>query len=212
MKWWMPWLLKYCIHQEESGNVSASLNQIICVGQTLTRRQFHQQEAIWELLHTEATYIKKLRVITDVRELLKSADTHTDNVLIVWLLCKMNRLLYWERYEHKEPLIECQNRETSLISAQWDRDLCFNLRSDNLQLIFFSSCSCVGCWTCRRAACWRRWSPPRRSVTSRRSSSSTPPCGTRSCCLSWRRPGRPGRCSTPLTSTTASGRSVVPSL
>lgn len=34
--------------------------------QTLTRRQFHQQEAIWELLHTEATYIKKLRVITDV--------------------------------------------------------------------------------------------------------------------------------------------------
>lgn len=37
----------------------------VCV-QTLTRRQFHQQEAIWELLHTEATYIKKLRVITDV--------------------------------------------------------------------------------------------------------------------------------------------------
>uniref|UniRef100_H3D4I3 Pleckstrin homology domain containing, family G (with RhoGef domain) member 5b n=1 Tax=Tetraodon nigroviridis TaxID=99883 RepID=H3D4I3_TETNG len=34
--------------------------------QTLTRRQFHQQEAIWELLHTEATYIKKLRVITDL--------------------------------------------------------------------------------------------------------------------------------------------------
>uniref|UniRef100_A0A3B5B012 Pleckstrin homology and RhoGEF domain containing G5 n=1 Tax=Stegastes partitus TaxID=144197 RepID=A0A3B5B012_9TELE len=35
-------------------------------GQTLTKRQFHQQEAIWELLHTEATYIKKLRVITDL--------------------------------------------------------------------------------------------------------------------------------------------------
>uniref|UniRef100_A0A7N9AM66 Pleckstrin homology domain containing, family G (with RhoGef domain) member 5b n=1 Tax=Mastacembelus armatus TaxID=205130 RepID=A0A7N9AM66_9TELE len=34
--------------------------------ETLTRRQFHQQEAIWELLHTEATYIKKLRVITDL--------------------------------------------------------------------------------------------------------------------------------------------------
>ncbi|XP_035511891.1 pleckstrin homology domain-containing family G member 5 [Morone saxatilis] len=33
---------------------------------TLTRRQFHQQEAIWELLQTEATYIKKLRVITDL--------------------------------------------------------------------------------------------------------------------------------------------------
>ncbi|KAM4571306.1 pleckstrin homology domain-containing family G member 5 isoform 2-T2 [Fundulus diaphanus] len=34
--------------------------------EALTRRQFHQQEAIWELLHTEATYIKKLRVITDL--------------------------------------------------------------------------------------------------------------------------------------------------
>uniref|UniRef100_A0A8C9YZC6 Pleckstrin homology and RhoGEF domain containing G5 n=1 Tax=Sander lucioperca TaxID=283035 RepID=A0A8C9YZC6_SANLU len=34
--------------------------------ETLTRRQFHQQEAIWELLQTEATYIKKLRVITDL--------------------------------------------------------------------------------------------------------------------------------------------------
>ncbi|XP_060749755.1 pleckstrin homology domain-containing family G member 5 isoform X1 [Tachysurus vachellii] len=34
--------------------------------ETLSRRQFHQQEAIWELLHTEATYIKKLKVITDL--------------------------------------------------------------------------------------------------------------------------------------------------
>ncbi|XP_014882637.1 pleckstrin homology domain-containing family G member 5-like [Poecilia latipinna] len=34
--------------------------------ETLTKRQFHQQEAIWELLNTEATYIKKLRVITDL--------------------------------------------------------------------------------------------------------------------------------------------------
>ncbi|TSL61280.1 Pleckstrin homology domain-containing family G member 5 [Bagarius yarrelli] len=33
---------------------------------TLSRRQFHQQEAIWELLHTEATYIKKLKVITEL--------------------------------------------------------------------------------------------------------------------------------------------------
>uniref|UniRef100_G1NUM6 PH domain-containing protein n=1 Tax=Myotis lucifugus TaxID=59463 RepID=G1NUM6_MYOLU len=32
----------------------------------LTRRQCHQQEAVWELLHTEASYIKKLRVITNV--------------------------------------------------------------------------------------------------------------------------------------------------
>ncbi|XP_034609544.1 pleckstrin homology domain-containing family G member 5 [Trachemys scripta elegans] len=34
--------------------------------QALTRRQCHQQEAIWELLHTEATYIRKLKVITDL--------------------------------------------------------------------------------------------------------------------------------------------------
>ncbi|KAG5835490.1 hypothetical protein ANANG_G00244550 [Anguilla anguilla] len=34
--------------------------------ESLTRRQFHQQEAIWELLQTEATYIKRLRVITDL--------------------------------------------------------------------------------------------------------------------------------------------------
>lgn len=48
--------------------------------QTLTRRQFHQQEAIWELLHTEATYIKKLRVITDVRansSICTSTTKHT---------------------------------------------------------------------------------------------------------------------------------------
>ncbi|KAJ8259484.1 hypothetical protein GJAV_G00169850 [Gymnothorax javanicus] len=34
--------------------------------ESLTRRQFHQQEAIWELLQTEATYIRRLRVITDL--------------------------------------------------------------------------------------------------------------------------------------------------
>ncbi|XP_036317008.1 pleckstrin homology domain-containing family G member 5 isoform X6 [Pipistrellus kuhlii] len=32
----------------------------------LTRRQCHQQEAVWELLHTEVSYIKKLRVITNL--------------------------------------------------------------------------------------------------------------------------------------------------
>ncbi|KAJ3586442.1 hypothetical protein NHX12_012840, partial [Muraenolepis orangiensis] len=53
----------------------------------LPRRQVHQQEAIWELLQTEATYIKKLRVITDVmlpalerarqeRALLDPTDLH----------------------------------------------------------------------------------------------------------------------------------------
>ncbi|KFW84942.1 Pleckstrin homology domain-containing family G member 5, partial [Manacus vitellinus] len=42
-----------------------SWQQIIQGAEALSRRQCHQQEAIWELLHTEATYIRKLRVITD---------------------------------------------------------------------------------------------------------------------------------------------------
>ncbi|NXP29289.1 PKHG5 protein, partial [Scytalopus superciliaris] len=43
-----------------------SWQQIIQGTEALSRRQCHQQEAIWELLHTEATYIRKLRVITDL--------------------------------------------------------------------------------------------------------------------------------------------------
>ncbi|OPJ85983.1 pleckstrin-like proteiny domain-containing family G member 5 isoform C [Patagioenas fasciata monilis] len=43
-----------------------SWQQIIRGAEALSRRQSHQQEAIWELLHTEATYIRKLQVITDL--------------------------------------------------------------------------------------------------------------------------------------------------
>ncbi|KAM6435568.1 pleckstrin homology domain-containing family G member 5 isoform 2-T4 [Liasis olivaceus] len=43
-----------------------SWQQIIEGTEALTRRQCHQQEAIWELLHTEASYIRKLKVITDL--------------------------------------------------------------------------------------------------------------------------------------------------
>ncbi|NXV35414.1 PKHG5 protein, partial [Rissa tridactyla] len=43
-----------------------SWQQIIRGVEALSRRQCHQQEAIWELLHTEATYIRKLKVITDL--------------------------------------------------------------------------------------------------------------------------------------------------
>ncbi|XP_061306330.1 pleckstrin homology domain-containing family G member 5 isoform X3 [Pezoporus flaviventris] len=43
-----------------------SWQQIIHGAEALSRRQCHQQEAIWELLHTEATYIRKLKVITDL--------------------------------------------------------------------------------------------------------------------------------------------------
>ncbi|XP_070766106.1 pleckstrin homology domain-containing family G member 5 [Enoplosus armatus] len=53
---------------EEETNLALedSWQMLLDNSETLTRRQFHQQEAIWELLQTEATYIKKLRVITDL--------------------------------------------------------------------------------------------------------------------------------------------------
>uniref|UniRef100_A0A8C9TQP0 Pleckstrin homology and RhoGEF domain containing G5 n=1 Tax=Scleropages formosus TaxID=113540 RepID=A0A8C9TQP0_SCLFO len=43
-----------------------SWKQLLDNPESLSRRQFQQQEAIWELIQTEATYIKKLRVITDL--------------------------------------------------------------------------------------------------------------------------------------------------
>ncbi|XP_038577792.1 pleckstrin homology domain-containing family G member 5 isoform X3 [Micropterus salmoides] len=56
--------------EEEEGETDLALEDswqmLLDNSETLTRRQFHQQEAIWELLQTEATYIKKLRVITDL--------------------------------------------------------------------------------------------------------------------------------------------------
>ncbi|KAI7794463.1 putative pleckstrin homology domain-containing family G member 5-like [Triplophysa rosa] len=42
-----------------------SWRQLLENTESLGQRQFQQQEAIWELIQTEATYIKKLRVITD---------------------------------------------------------------------------------------------------------------------------------------------------
>ncbi|KAF5917391.1 hypothetical protein HPG69_006985 [Diceros bicornis minor] len=44
--------------------------------QKLSRRQCHQQEAVWELLHTEASYIRKLRVITNVSVWPPPAQSH----------------------------------------------------------------------------------------------------------------------------------------
>ncbi|XP_040910556.1 pleckstrin homology domain-containing family G member 5 isoform X3 [Toxotes jaculatrix] len=54
--------------EEEETNLAMedSWQSLLDNTETLARRQFHQQEAIWELLHTETTYIKKLRVITDL--------------------------------------------------------------------------------------------------------------------------------------------------
>ncbi|XP_066493565.1 pleckstrin homology domain-containing family G member 5 [Tiliqua scincoides] len=54
--------------EDDDGSLALedSWQEIIEGTEGLTRRQCHQQEAIWELLHTEASYIKKLKVITDL--------------------------------------------------------------------------------------------------------------------------------------------------
>ncbi|KAK7132674.1 hypothetical protein R3I93_019036 [Phoxinus phoxinus] len=54
--------------EEEEPNLTLeeSWRQLLDDPESLSRRQFQQQEAIWELMQTEATYIKKLRVITDL--------------------------------------------------------------------------------------------------------------------------------------------------
>ncbi|XP_048872187.1 LOW QUALITY PROTEIN: pleckstrin homology domain-containing family G member 5 [Brienomyrus brachyistius] len=65
-----PQLIFHRDSWEEEGETNLSLEdswqQLLDKPESLSRRQFHQQEAIWELLQTEATYIKKLRVITDL--------------------------------------------------------------------------------------------------------------------------------------------------
>uniref|UniRef100_A0A673GFZ9 Pleckstrin homology domain-containing family G member 5-like n=1 Tax=Sinocyclocheilus rhinocerous TaxID=307959 RepID=A0A673GFZ9_9TELE len=54
--------------EEEEPNLTLeeSWRQLLEDPESLSRRQFQQQEAIWELIQTEASYIKKLRVITDL--------------------------------------------------------------------------------------------------------------------------------------------------
>ncbi|XP_073731613.1 pleckstrin homology domain-containing family G member 5 isoform X2 [Misgurnus anguillicaudatus] len=54
--------------EEEEPNLTMedSWGQLLDDPKSLDRRQFQQQEAVWELIQTEATYIKKLSVITDL--------------------------------------------------------------------------------------------------------------------------------------------------
>ncbi|XP_043918964.1 pleckstrin homology domain-containing family G member 5 isoform X2 [Protopterus annectens] len=66
----MPQQLSFDQDSWEQDDSSLSLEEswqdIVAAPETLTRRQCHQQEAIWELLQTEATYIRKLKVIRDL--------------------------------------------------------------------------------------------------------------------------------------------------
>ncbi|XP_028854176.1 pleckstrin homology domain-containing family G member 5 isoform X2 [Denticeps clupeoides] len=52
--------------EETNLELEESWQQLLESPESLTRRQFHQQESVWELLHTESAYIKKLHVITDL--------------------------------------------------------------------------------------------------------------------------------------------------
>ncbi|XP_031235464.1 pleckstrin homology domain-containing family G member 5 isoform X3 [Mastomys coucha] len=53
--------------EDNSGlRLEDSWRELIDGHEKLTRRQCHQQEAVWELLHTEVSYIRKLRVITNL--------------------------------------------------------------------------------------------------------------------------------------------------
>ncbi|XP_043935500.1 pleckstrin homology domain-containing family G member 5-like [Protopterus annectens] len=51
---------------ESSIYLEPTWKEIVLGHEDMTRKQCHQQEAIWELLHTELTYLKKLKVITDL--------------------------------------------------------------------------------------------------------------------------------------------------
>ncbi|XP_055039999.1 pleckstrin homology domain-containing family G member 5 isoform X4 [Misgurnus anguillicaudatus] len=52
--------------EEPNLELEESWKQLLETPEILSRRQCHQQEAVWELLQTESDYIKKLHVITDL--------------------------------------------------------------------------------------------------------------------------------------------------
>ncbi|XP_062842593.1 pleckstrin homology domain-containing family G member 5 [Trichomycterus rosablanca] len=52
--------------EEPNLDLEESWKELLDDPEMLTKRQCHQQEAIWELLQTESDYIKKLHVITDL--------------------------------------------------------------------------------------------------------------------------------------------------
>ncbi|XP_030071472.1 pleckstrin homology domain-containing family G member 5-like [Microcaecilia unicolor] len=51
---------------ETSIRLESSWRDIVKGHESISRKNSHQQEAIWELLCTELSYMKKLRIITDL--------------------------------------------------------------------------------------------------------------------------------------------------
>ncbi|XP_038629216.1 pleckstrin homology domain-containing family G member 5-like [Scyliorhinus canicula] len=52
--------------EESRIHLQNSWRDIVKGHEKISRRQNHQQEAIWELLHTELTYLRKLKIITNL--------------------------------------------------------------------------------------------------------------------------------------------------
>lgn len=65
----MPDLLVMGTVQYDSAlfDIEAHWSKVVAIAPTeLTKKQKDQQEAIWELVHTEVQYIRKLQVVIDV--------------------------------------------------------------------------------------------------------------------------------------------------
>ncbi|XP_041130004.1 pleckstrin homology domain-containing family G member 5-like [Polyodon spathula] len=102
-----------------------SWQQLIDAPQALSMKQCHQQEAIWELLQTEALYIRKLRVITDVSvSFLCTLLSLQESGLLLEvqpkrLFSNIGEILQLHRALWREvmaPLLETARRERSLLN------------------------------------------------------------------------------------------------
>uniref|UniRef100_A0A4W3HBU2 Pleckstrin homology and RhoGEF domain containing G5 n=1 Tax=Callorhinchus milii TaxID=7868 RepID=A0A4W3HBU2_CALMI len=94
--------------EDASLYLEASWQDLIQAPEKLPRKQSHQQEAIWELLTTEATYIRKLRVITDV--------SYTPGRMICLILLII--ILVFHRVHYGGvlyPVVEAARRNQSLL-------------------------------------------------------------------------------------------------
>lgn len=77
--------------------------------QTLTKRQHDQQEAIWELLQTELSYINQIRVIIDV----SCATFTTSTYQALSLISSFPTAIYLCSYKPTDPAYICVHAECS---------------------------------------------------------------------------------------------------
>lgn len=64
----VPASLSWTWEEDSQGTtLESNWTDIVASHSTMSKIQRHQQEALWELIHTELTYINKLTVVKDVR-------------------------------------------------------------------------------------------------------------------------------------------------